>query len=91
MQEIQLEHQPSLDRLKSLGVFSWPIWEKEESEFPYTYDSEETCYILEGHIFVTPEGGRPVEIRPGDLVVFPAGMNCTWRIVKRVRKHYNFA
>ena len=23
----------------------WPIWEKEESEFPWEYDEKETCLI----------------------------------------------
>ncbi|PVX25023.1 MAG: cupin, partial [Candidatus Bathyarchaeum sp.] len=35
---------------------SWPIWEKEESEFPWEYDDQETCRILEGKAVVkTPE------------------------------------
>ena len=25
---------------------SWPIWEKEKSEFPWEYDIKETCLIL---------------------------------------------
>jgi uncharacterized cupin superfamily protein len=88
--EIKVDHDPARDELERLGVFSWPIWEKEESEFPWSYDSDETCYILEGQIVVTPEGGSPVEIRPGDLVVFPNGMSCRWRVLRKVRKHYRF-
>ncbi|NET86216.1 MAG: cupin domain-containing protein, partial [Moorea sp. SIO1F2] len=26
----------------------------------------------------------------GDLVTFPAGMSCTWKILSNVRKHYQF-
>jgi uncharacterized cupin superfamily protein len=87
---IHVEHNPSAERLQQLGVFRWPVWEKEESEFEWFYDSEETCYLLEGHVIVTPEEGTPVEIGAGDLVIFPAGLACTWKITQRVRKHYRF-
>ncbi|MGD8371765.1 MAG: cupin domain-containing protein, partial [Syntrophobacterales bacterium] len=85
-----VEHTPSEDLLENLGVSSWPIWTKEVSEFPWQYDAEETCYLLEGDVIVTPEGGDPVEIKKGDLVTFPKGMSCTWKIRKDVRKHYKF-
>ncbi|MGD8774029.1 MAG: cupin domain-containing protein [Syntrophobacterales bacterium] len=90
MSEIKVEHTPSEDLLENLGVSSWPIWTKEVSEFPWQYDAEETCYLLEGDVIVTPEGGDPVEIKKGDLVTFPKGMSCTWKIRKDVRKHYKF-
>ena len=44
---IQIERQPSQERLNQLSVSSWPIWTKEVSEFPWTYDEQETCYLLE--------------------------------------------
>ena len=62
------EHNPSEERLKELGVANWDIWEKEVSEFPIDFDETETAYILEGEILVTPEGGEPVRILPGDLL-----------------------
>ncbi|RMG08148.1 MAG: DUF861 domain-containing protein [Cyanobacteria bacterium J055] len=76
--DIKIERQPSPERLDELGISSWPIWTKEVSEFPWTYDMAETCYFLEGDVVVTPEGGQPVEMGKGDLVTFPAGMSCTW-------------
>lgn len=81
---------PDEAEIRRLGIKDWPIWEKEVSIFPWHYDQRETCLILEGEIKVTPEGGKPVEIKPGDLVVFPAGMSCKWEISSPVRKHYNF-
>ena len=91
MSQIVVERNPSEERLEELGVFSWPIWEKEESEFPWSYDAEETCYLLEGKVVVTPNDGEPVEFGKGDLVIFPVGMSCTWKIDAAVRKHYRFA
>lgn len=90
MEVIHIEQQVARETLESLSVFNWPIWEKEPSEFPWTYDAPETCYLLEGEVEVTPDGGETVRFRAGDLVTFPAGMRCRWAISKTVRKHYNF-
>jgi uncharacterized cupin superfamily protein len=81
---------PSEEKLAELKVRSWPIWEKEISEFPWEYDEKETCYILEGDVEVIPDNGKPVSFGKGDLVVFKRGLRCTWKINKPVRKHYKF-
>jgi hypothetical protein len=39
---------------------------------------------------VTPQGGEAVTVGQGDLVTFPDGMSCTWKVTKPVRKHYRF-
>jgi len=88
--KIRTEHNPSPERLATLKIEDWPIWSKEVSIFPWSYDSTETCYILEGEVIVTPEGGEPVQIGKGDLVTFPVGMACTWDIRRPVKKHYQF-
>ena len=90
MGNIKIERNPEDKRLNELGISDWSIWEKEVSEFPWTYTDSETCYFLEGDVVVTPEGEEPVEIGKGDLVTFPAGMSCTWQIRKDVRKYYKF-
>ncbi|MEM8719985.1 MAG: cupin domain-containing protein [Cyanobacteria bacterium P01_G01_bin.39] len=82
--------QPSQSKLEQLGVFDWSIWTKEVSEFPWTYDEAETCYFLAGEVIVTPDAGEPVSMGQGDLVTFPAGMSCTWKINQAVKKHYRF-
>jgi uncharacterized cupin superfamily protein len=88
--KIQVERNPSRERLVALGVTTWPIWSKEVSIFPWSYDSAETCYFLEGEVIVTPENGEPVQVGKGDLVIFPVGMACTWDIRRPVKKHYRF-
>ncbi|MBN2030262.1 cupin domain-containing protein [bacterium] len=90
MGQIKIEHNPGQQRLKELGVESWPVWTKETSTFPWSYDVQETCYFLEGEVSVTPDGEKPVEMGEGDLVIFPSGLSCTWEIRKDVRKHYKF-
>ncbi len=88
--QIYCEHKPSPAKLDVLGVYDWPIWEKEVSEFPWSYEVQESCYILRGEFIVTPEGGTPQTFKRGDLITFPAGMRCTWKILKPVEKHYHF-
>ncbi len=90
MSSIVIEHNPSEEKLKELGVATWPTWEKEVSKFPIDFDGTETAYILEGEIIVTPEGEEPVRILPGDLVVFPDGLATDWEVVKPLRKHYSY-
>jgi uncharacterized cupin superfamily protein len=89
MSQITIEHNPSEERLQELGVAEWPIWEKEISTFSIDFDEKETAYVLEGEIIVTPVGGEPVRIIPGDLVVFPEGLDSHWEVIKPLRKHYN--
>ena len=91
MNEITVEHNPAPAKLEVMGVFDWPIWTKEASKFPWTYDQNETCYLLAGRVIVTPDGGQPVEFGESDLVIFPKGMSCTWEILEDVEKHYNFS
>ena len=90
MEPIQVENNPDESRLNGLGVFEWPIWAKEVSKFPWSYGDSETCYLLEGDVTVTPDGGEPVRIGKGDLVTFTAGLSCTWEIHADVRKPYTF-
>jgi len=90
MADIERDHNPTQGRLDDLGVKAWPIWTKEVSTFPWTYDEPETCYFLEGEVVVTCADGTRVEVGKGDLVTFPTGLSCTWEVKQPVRKHYRF-
>ncbi len=81
---------PDKTRLESDGVMSWPIWEKEVSEFDWHYDSTEECYLLEGKVTVKTEDGDEVEFGKGDYVTFPRGLSCRWEVKEPVKKHYTF-
>ncbi len=85
--EIKIK-KPSSEEIQEAN--NWSVWEKEESEFPWTYDSKETCYILEGEAEVSYEG-KTAKFGKGDWVEFPEGLNCTWKITKKIKKHYNFS
>jgi len=81
---------PDEKKLEELNVNSWSTWEKEVSRFEWSYLEKETCFILEGSAKVQPVEGEGVSFGAGDLVVFPAGMKCTWEITCPVRKRYKF-
>jgi len=81
--------QLSMDDAKSKGITSWPIWEKEKSQFDWTYDSLEECYFLEGKVTIKTDEGT-VQIGAGDFVSFPQGLSCVWKVQEPVRKHYRF-
>ena len=87
---INVVHGPEPAQLEQLGVAQWPIWSCEISSFPWTYDEQETCLLLEGDVTVTPDGGEPVRFGAGDLVTFAAGLSCHWDVHQPVRKHYRF-
>ena len=90
MNVITVEHEPATAKLEVMGVYEWPVWTQEASEFPWIYDRNETCYFLEGEVLVTPEGGNAILLKKGDLVHFPAGMSCHWSIRSAVKKHYQY-
>ncbi|MCM8791585.1 MAG: cupin domain-containing protein [Candidatus Omnitrophica bacterium] len=80
----------SFEELKRKDVFNWPTWEKEVSEFPWHYNETEECYFLEGEVEIKFKEGNVVKIGKGDFVTFPKGLFCVWKVVKPVKKHYNF-
>ena len=75
--------------IDNMGILNWPIWTCEVSEFPWQYDVEESCLILDGEVYVAA-GSDTVQIKAGDLVVFPKGLSCVWKVTKPIRKHYQF-
>jgi uncharacterized protein len=71
------------------GIRQWPLWTKEKSEFDWYYDSQEQCLFLEGHVIIeTPDDS--VEICQGDFVTFDEGLECVWKVLEPVKKHYKF-
>jgi uncharacterized cupin superfamily protein len=87
--KIIVEKKISEEKLRQLGVKSWPVWECDISTFDWHYDEKEACYFLEGDVIVETEDGN-VQFGAGDYVVFPKGLSCKWKVVKPVKKHYKF-
>lgn len=81
---------PTQEELQALRIDGWSPWRCEKSTFDWKYDEEETCYLFEGRARVKTDSGT-VEIRKGDLVTFPKGLQCTWEVLEPVRKVYAFS
>ena len=90
MSSITIEHNVTPAKLDVLFVDDWPVWSKEVSEFDWSYDQKETCYIICGKAEITPEGEETIIIQEGDMVFFPKGMKCDWKILEPIEKHYIF-
>jgi uncharacterized cupin superfamily protein len=88
MSEIIIEKNLTTERIESLAITSWEIWECPVTEFRLDFDEIERSYILEGEIVVTPDDGEPVTIVPGDYVIFPVGLKSMWKVTKQLKKHY---
>jgi len=81
---------PAPERLEELKVKTWPTLEKEACTINWYFDQIEESYFLEGRVIVVTEEGQEVEVKKGDLAVFPKGLRCTWYIKKPMRKHFMF-
>ena len=69
------------------GIKNWPTWECEPSIFEWSYKEKETCLIIQGEAKITINNDI-YKIKSGDLVKFPMGLECTWEISKKIKKHY---
>lgn len=74
---------------RMMGIYEWPIWEKEVSDFDWFYDEKEQFYLIEGELTIQMEQNI-YQIKPGDFVECPKGLKCHWNIQKSVKKHYQF-
>jgi uncharacterized cupin superfamily protein len=68
------------------GTSSVVVWECSPGSFKWDYHQDETAVIIAGEAFITIEGGSERQLRPGDLIFFPAGTSCTWRVTVQIRK-----
>lgn len=79
---------PSHELLERHGVFSWPTWESEPREFIWQFTEREIAYLLEGEVFVIPEGSKEIlHFQKGDIGYFDAGLRCKWIVTKPLKKH----
>jgi uncharacterized cupin superfamily protein len=70
------------------GDASGGVWECEPGPSRWVLETNEVIHLVRGRMTVTPDGGSPTEIGPGDVAVFPKGWTGTWDIHETVRKVY---
>ena len=78
---------------EAVACEGWPVWSCGVSSFDWDYTQTETCLVIEGKVTVSDRGakGESVSFGAGDLVVFPEGLLCVWKIEEAVRKYYSFS
>jgi uncharacterized cupin superfamily protein len=63
-------------------------WEATPGTYHATYTEYEFVHIIEGKLTITPDGGAPVVLGPGDAFVVEAGFKGLWKIDETIRKHF---
>jgi len=68
------------------GMATTVVWECTPGSFTWSYDCDETLYIIEGAATLTePAGGRH-SIGPGSIIYCPAGYVIRWDVSHTLRK-----
>lgn len=70
------------------GKHCMGIWECTSGTFDWTH-TDETATIVLGRVTVTPAGGEPMELAPGDVAFFPEGTKSRWQVHEPVRKSFH--
>jgi uncharacterized cupin superfamily protein len=70
------------------GRFCAGLWSSEPGAWRIRYTEEEYCRILEGRSVITDDGGRALDVGPGDEFTIPAGFTGTWRVLERTLKRF---
>ncbi len=63
-------------------------WQATPGTWHATYTDYEFVHLIAGRIVITPDGGAPVEVGPGDAFVVEKDFKGTWKIVEPVTKHF---
>ncbi|MGO4885767.1 MAG: cupin domain-containing protein [Bryobacteraceae bacterium] len=80
-----------VSRTKSVArSYDWTenivVWDCTAGRFEWHYCQDETAVVISGEAFILNKEGEERRLGPGDVVFFPAGTSCTWRVPERIRK-----
>jgi uncharacterized protein len=64
------------------------VWQCTPGVFMLTHPAETIC-VVEGRATVTPQGGEPVTLQPGDIAFIPEGTVARWEVHETVRKAFH--
>lgn len=70
------------------GTSSAGIWECAPGPSYWKLETHEVIHLVAGRMTVTPDGGSPLDLKAGDVAVFPRGWAGTWDLHETVRKVY---
>lgn len=64
------------------------VWHCTPGVFMLTHPGETIC-LVEGSATITPEGGEPVTVRPGEMLFIPEGTVARWEVHETVKKAFH--
>jgi len=64
------------------------IFVAQPSRFRYTFEADETIYVIEGRVTVSLDHGDSVTLGPGQIASFPSGAQATWQITEPLREFF---
>lgn len=64
------------------------VWHCTPGVFMLTHPAETIC-LVEGSATITPEGGDPVTVSPGEMLFIPEGTVARWEVHETVRKAFH--
>ena len=83
------------EEMRTSGLTLWSdgdqevgVWECTPGPSYWVQEVNEAICIVSGRMTVTPDGGAPQEIGPGDTAVFPRGWRGHWQLHETIRKLY---
>jgi uncharacterized protein len=68
------------------GTSKTVIWDCTAGRFNWSYDIDETVYVLEGSALITDQRGTPRRVSAGDTILFRAGAQAEWTVDRHIRK-----
>ncbi|MBA2313704.1 MAG: DUF861 domain-containing protein [Actinobacteria bacterium] len=70
------------------GDASSGVWVCTPGPSHWKLETHEFVHVIGGSMTVTPDGGDPVTLKPGDTMMFPRGWAGAWDIHETLRKLY---
>lgn len=70
------------------GKFVSGYWESTPGTYHATYSAYEFVHLIAGRITITPDGGTPITVGPGDAFVIEKDFKGIWVVEEAVRKHF---
>ena len=64
------------------------VWEATEGAWKVAYDEWEWCRLRSGRCVVTPDGGEPITLGPGDPMVLEPGFSGVWTVLEACSKDF---
>lgn len=64
------------------------VWYCTPGVFMLTHPGETIC-VVEGRATITPEGGEPLQVGPGDVAFIPEGTVARWEVHETIKKAFH--